>query len=172
MRVGVTGSGVVALAGVAVGGFLLWQAYRKASAAADGVTAAWDGASQWLSDAGRSISDAATMAAATARQAWGNATTPFVPGDPVRAALYSDAGYSGTLSDGTDVLSSQWFGLEDARRYSYEYSDAARAVGAPVPVESDQGAAFGVYRVGVKPSRVPVDTWDSIISRRGRETAY
>lgn len=167
MKVGLTGTGVVGLVGVAVVGFLAYRAYRNATAAADGVAAAWDGASQWVEGAVKGVSQAAEQALAGAQQAWGNATGTFVPGDPTRAALYSDAGYAGIDPfTGQPVTLGEWYSNPEALQYEYAQRDAGNAPAAT----SINGAAFGIYpkakRTPAGTAQIPQDPWEKIINRK------
>jgi hypothetical protein len=145
MKVGLTGTGVLALAGLAVAGVVAFVVWRKGGGLVDSVTGA-------ISDAG----DALNLGAARARSAVVNTFTPGASGgDPVRAALYGDAGYTGTNPDGSNITDSDWWGSSEARRYSYTTRDAAVRAGLPPPVESQGGAAFGIYP-GSGRDRTPV----------------
>lgn len=149
---------IATLAAVAVGGYALYRVYSAGSNVIDGIKSGAAGLSQ-----------AASQAAAEVTQAWNNATGGRpAAGDPVRAALYSDAGYGGLdPMTGQAVITGEFFDNEEARRYTYEQ---AAAGGAPAAV-SINGAAFGVYPKAktIKPApavdpRV-LDRWDAIVYR-------
>lgn len=103
----------------------------------------------------QAVKDSAEKVQAVAINAWReNISAPFQRGqdyangvtvqggDPVRAALYSNAGYAG-LDDqtGMPVDSGQWYLNPDALRYD----NAQRDNGTPPAATSIDGAAFGVY---------------------------
>lgn len=135
MRIGLNASGVLALVGVGVLGFLGWRAYRTASGAVAGV-------GQWF---GERVSDV-RQGAAEISQWVGNATSaPASGGDPTRAALYSDLGYEGIDLAGSKPLDGEWFSDEEARRYEYQTREMQRLLNRPQPVVGSNGAAFGIY---------------------------
>jgi hypothetical protein len=127
MKVGLTGTGVLAVAGVAVVGVVAYLAWKRGG--------------NLLGTLGDSLG----QAAADTRSAVVNSLTVAPTGDPVRAALYGQQGYTGQFADGTMPADSEWWGNEDARRYSYTTRDAAVRAGLPPVVEGQGGAAFGVY---------------------------
>lgn len=126
----------------------------------------YKGATGWLGETADAIGYGVQNFGASVTQAWNNATTVQVPGDPVRAALYSDKGYAGLDETGQSPLTGEWFGSEEGRRYSYQYRDAAIAAGRPAPVESSNGAAFGIYPSAARRQVAPpvdetiADRWD------------
>lgn len=131
----VTGTGVLAAAGLLIGGFL---AYRMFSTGR-GVLA--------------TVTQAAEQGAANVQSAWvNNISTPFQRGqdymagvEPVvssKAWLYSDYGYTGIdQSTGIPITEGEWYSDAVARRYDAEQ----RAAGSTPPATSVHGAAFGVY---------------------------
>lgn len=133
---------------LAAGLGVAYLAFRTYKTAAGGIT--------WASDAVGGMVNGAKQLGAEITQAWNNATTVQQPGDPVKAALYGNRGYEGTDETGQSPLAGEWFGTAEGRRYSYQYRDAATAQGRPVPVESSNGAAFGIYpSAGRRPAAAP-----------------
>lgn len=126
--IGLTGSGVLAVGGLAVAGLVAWAVWRRGPGLVAGVAQSmretYAGAIQPLRDL-------------TAPRASG--------GDPVRAALYSRDGYTGEDAAGNLPTAGEWLGTEDGRRYAYEEAQRATARGQPAPVSSQAGAAFGIY---------------------------
>lgn len=130
MKLQLNATGVLAVAGVAVAGFLAWKAYRAGQGIAEGVSDAWDASTAWLDQQRANIV-----------QGFSNATGGLpVAGDPVRAALYSNDGY-----DGTAATSGEWFADEEARRYEYESQAEYARLRRAQPVVGPNGAAFGIY---------------------------
>lgn len=123
-------TGVLAIAGVVVGGIVLYKLLNIGK-----------GASQAVGQAVDAIVAGAGQAMANVTQTWNNATSaPPAPGE--KAFLYSNEGYTGIdPSTGKLPTDGQWYGNPDARQYSYTQRDAG---GAPA-AESIDGAAFGIY---------------------------
>lgn len=130
MKLNLGASGVLAVAALGVGGYLAWRAYKGGAGIIAGLSAE------------------AEQAAAEVTQAWNNATGGRpAPGDPVRAALYSDQGYAGIdAATGLAVIDGEWYSDPEARRYEYQQREAG---GAPAAT-SINGAAFGVYPSAAK----------------------
>lgn len=126
MKVGLNASGIVALVGLAVGGYVVYRLYKGGSAA--------------LSGAIDTVKNAAQQGAANVAQTWNNATSAPAT-QTTRNLLYGNEGYTGSASTADDPTTGEWYGNEAARRYSYEQRDA----GAAPAAESINGAAFGVY---------------------------
>lgn len=124
---------LAAIAGVA---FIGWRAYSAARNAAG--------------DAIEAVGHAFDMAGATFTQAWNNTfSAPASGGDPVRAALYSNEGYTGIdPATGLSPLDGEWYGDAEARRYEAELRALAGSRGGSIYVPaatSINGAAFGIY---------------------------
>jgi hypothetical protein len=72
-------------------------------------------------------------------QAWANGETPYVS---EKSWLYSDYSYTGIdPTTKQPILSGEWYGNAEARRYEYEQ----RAAGGAPAATSNNGAAFGIY---------------------------
>ena len=126
--VNLSATGVLALAALAGAGWLAWKTYRTGSGLiASGAAAVNQGL----------VNVSSYLANATGG--------PPPEGDPLQRFLRSDAGYTGNDSSGVPVTQSAWYMDEVARRYSYQARDAALAAGRLPAIESNNGAAFGVY---------------------------
>jgi len=120
------------LVGVGVLAFLAWRAVGRARELAGEV----------FDDVGQAL----VLKRAEISEAWGNAWSIAPPGDPVRQALYSDEGYTGR-----DPITGRMPGETEAYsdpeflRYMRQSREAYERASRPAPVESSEGAAFGVY---------------------------
>lgn len=123
-------------AAVIVVGVLAWKASKAIGGAVDSVGNAIDQAKQ-----------AAELGAAQVKQTLANAfSAPASGGDPVRLALYGNAGYTGADIAGLTPMDGQWFTDEEARQYEYAQQEAYRLANrSTAPVVGSNGAAFGVY---------------------------
>lgn len=126
--IGLTGTGLVAAAGLTVAGVVAFIAWRKGPALVASVA---QSARETYADLTQPLRDLAAPVASG--------------GDPVRAALYSREGYTGEDADGNLPTAGEWLGTEEGRRYTYEENQRAIARGEPAPVSSQAGAAFGIY---------------------------
>lgn len=129
MRV-LDGLKLAALLGVA---FVAWRTYSKARDLAGDL---FEGAGQAIEQAGAEVS-----------QWFGNAFGGLPPpGDPVKAALYSQQGYTGADAiTGISPLDGEWLSQTEARQYEYHQQEMSRLLRRPAPVVGPNGAAFGVY---------------------------
>ncbi len=128
MKFAFTGTGVLAAAGVTAAGLALWVLYSRMTGAAG------------------TVGQVLQQGAANVKQALSNATSaPASGGDPVRAALYGQAGYTGQDVTGQTPETGEFYSRPDLRAYAHEYSTGARAEGLPEPVTTNSGAVFGVY---------------------------
>jgi hypothetical protein len=136
MKLTVTPTAILLLAGVAAAGYAVWRAAQKASGLIDGV--------------GQSVA----QAAATVQSGWNNniagpfaegwnyGTTGETPYRGEKAWLYDDYHYTGIdPATGLLVTDGEWYSDAVARRYDAEQ----RASGTPPAATSIDGAAFGIY---------------------------
>lgn len=126
--VGLTGGGILALAGLALAGLVAWTVYRRAPGLVASVA---QSARETVADLAQPLRDLAAPLASG--------------GDPVRAALYSREGYTGENAAGELPTAAGWLATEEGRRYTYDEAQRAAARGQAAPVSSQAGAAFGVY---------------------------
>lgn len=128
MKVGLSGSGVLAVAGLAVAGVVAFYLVRRGSGLAG---AAVQAVSESFASITQPLRDLAAPRA--------------TGGDPVRAALYGREGYTGEDAGGRLPTDGEWLGTADGRRYAAEEAERARQRGRQAPISSNDGAAFGVY---------------------------
>lgn len=137
MKLAIGGSAVLAVAAVAGVGYVAW----RMSKAGGGVI---DEAKQAIAQVGANVQSAWVNNVSNPwnrGQAYGNGEPdPLVVSS--KAWLYSDYGYTGNdPMTGEPVVSGEWYGSADARRYDYEQ----KANGTPPAATSINGAAFGIY---------------------------
>lgn len=126
---------LIAAAVVGVGLFVVWRAYRAGKGIAETAAqvveqAAADATSAWRNNITGPI-----------ERGWTTGTTGQDPMVTEKTLLYGNLGYTGNDQFGAPVISGDWFGNEEARRYEYQQRDAGAA---PAAVSID-GAAFGIY---------------------------
>lgn len=136
-----TGGGVLVALALLVGGVVAYKAFKAGSGL--------------LGDAGAAIGQAYDQTTANVQSAWvNNVQAPFLQGQawvdagqPVNVSpsfnelMYGNYGYTGQQG-GQVVTDGEWLSDEEARRYSA----AQLTSGATPPAQSNNGAAFGVYR--------------------------
>jgi hypothetical protein len=136
MKLEMNATGVLAIAGLGIAGFVAYKAYKGGTGLLDAAQhavqqAAADAQSAWNNNV-----------AAPFAQGWAYGTTGEKPYAGEKAWLYSDYGYAG-IDPGTKtpIIEGEWYSDAVARRYEAEQ----RANGTPPAYTSPNGAAFGIY---------------------------
>lgn len=134
---------VLMVAGVAAVGYVAWRGYKAGAGISQAATQAWNDAAQFVEQGAANVQSAvANTVTGPFQQGQAYAETGERPYAGSKAWLYSDYAYTGNdPATGAPVLSGEWYGDAEARRY-----DAAQIEhGTPPAATSINGAAFGVY---------------------------